>query len=162
MTSRSMYRRLAVGAASALAAVSLSACSGDGNAPQDPEEVPDIRGDDDLTDPFTGAYDAEFAEDMSVYAGQEVTLSAEVAEVFSPQVFSITAPDGGEVEPALVVAEQAPDLLVEGDQVTVAATPIEGFDAESILGDDVEAADVEDWDDEVYLAAEIVETVTAG
>jgi hypothetical protein len=148
--------RLVVAGLSAFTALSLSACGEGVNETQDPEPVPDVRGEDDLTDPFTGAYDEEFAEDMSVYSGQEVTLTAEVDEVFSAEVFSITSPDGSDVEPALVVAEDAPDSLDAGTPVVVAATPVDDFDPASIPGD-VDPADVEAWAGEEYLSAEVVE-----
>jgi hypothetical protein len=148
--------RLLVAGLSAAAAFSLSACGEGVNETQDPEPVPDVRGEDDLTDPFTGAYDEEFAEDMSAYSGQEVTLTAQVDEVFSAEVFSITSADGGDVEPALVVAEDAPDSLEAGSPVVVAATPVEDFDPAGVPGD-VNPADLGEWDGEEYLRAQTVE-----
>jgi hypothetical protein len=148
--------RLVVAGLSAVTALSLSACGEGLNETQDPEPVPDVRGEDDLTDPFTGAYDEEFAEDMSVYTGQEVTLTAQVDEVFSTEVFSITAPDGGDVEPALVVAEDVPDSLEAGTPVVVAATPVEDFDPAAVPGD-VDPGDVGEWEGEEYLEAQVVE-----
>lgn len=153
-------RRLAIGGVAALSALSLAACAAEGNAPQDPEDVTDVRGEDDLTDPFTGAYDAAFNEDMTAYVGQEVTLSASVDEVFAPQAFTITSPDGSDVDPALVVAEQAVDGLEPGQQVTVAATPFDDFELgalEARLGADLDDAAFEPFEDATYLSAGIVE-----
>ncbi len=162
-------RRLA-GPALALAVAltgGLVGCSNDlddrATTPELEAEVPDIRGPEDHQDPYTGLLDARFVEDLPAYEDLEVTVVASVAEVLSPRIFSITSPDGTEVDPVLVVTtDAAADIEPEaGDHLVVAATPVRGFDAEAVveeLGLDLGAQQLENWEDETYLVATIVET----
>ena len=150
--------RLIAGAVAS--AATLTACSNGVNEPQDPAQVPDVRGEDDPTDVFTGAYDAEFREDMSVYTGQEVTLTAQVDELLAPAAFSITSEGGGDVEPLLVIAEDGIEGLQEGWSVTVAATPFDEFDPAEVEGRidvDLDEDELKEWEGEPYLIASIVE-----
>ncbi len=146
----------------ALAGAGLSGCAvseEEALEPTSPVEVPDLRGEGDLDDPYSGVLDAEFYEDLPAYAGQEVTLLAEVAEVFSPRAFTVTAPDDAEVGEVLVVAtSDAGDVEPEaGSQVYVAATPMDSFQAGVVveeLGLDVDAAELAEWDEQAFLVAE--------
>jgi len=156
----------AFGVALALAGAGLAGCSGEkdgrATAPELEAQVPDIRGPDDLTDVYTGFLDARFVEDLPAYEGQEVTVLAAVAEVFSPRTFSVTSPDEAEIDPVLVVTTTAAaeELPRPGEEVVVAATPFADFDAESVVreaGLGIGAAALQDWDDETYLLATIVE-----
>jgi hypothetical protein len=131
-------------------------------APQLETTVPDIRGADDIDDVYIGLLDERFVEDLPAYEDQEVTLLAEVAEVLSPRVFSMTSADGSDVEPVLVVTTgAAADLAPEtGDDVVVAATPEGELDPQALVEDlhlDVDPARLQDWEDEVYLLASIAE-----
>jgi hypothetical protein len=148
------------------AVFSLTACGDPGvNEVEDPEEVPDVRGEDDPTDIFTGAYDSEFREDMTAYTGQEVTLTAEVDEVLSPEAFSITSPDGEDVEPLLVLADGSSGAVEAGSAVTIAATPFDEFDpaeAEQQIEVDLEDDLYADWEGEPFLVATTVESGTRG
>ncbi|GAA4753372.1 hypothetical protein GCM10023328_40790 [Modestobacter marinus] len=123
-------------------------------------DVPDIRGEDDFTDPYTGEYDEQFREDVDVYAGTEVTVTAQVDDVLGPNSFTIVGPDDTSVEPLLVlVADEVPDLEA-GLPVTVAATAAQEFDVaevETQLGVDLEDEQYEEWEDQPFLLATIVE-----
>lgn len=153
--------RIGVLSALAVAMSTVSGCSSDWepSAPDAGEDVPDIRGEDNFADPYTGEYDEDFAEDIESYDGLEVTLEAEVAEVISPWTFVVTAPDAADVPPLLVVYPEEAELA-EGDTVIVAATPDEGFDLQEVedaLGTDLDDDAYDEWADEVYLRASNVE-----
>jgi hypothetical protein len=148
----------------ALTGAGLSGCAADdgASAPDLEVQVPDVRGPEDLDDPYSGVLDAAFYEDLPAYAGQEVTLLAEVAEVISPRVFTITSPDDEEVGEVLVVATQdAGDVDPEaGQALLVAATPVDSFEAGVVteeLGLDVGADQLEEWDEQPFLVAEILQ-----
>ncbi|MGY1712683.1 hypothetical protein ACI8AC_24545 [Geodermatophilus sp. SYSU D00758] len=165
MPARRRTARVAVATGGAALALALGACGDDAAPPNNPDlepGTPDIRGEDDLKDPYTGDYDSEFAEDLEAYNGQEVTLDAQVGEVVTQRVFTIESPPGaGDAEPALVVAEQDVTDLAPGIAVVVAATPEDDFELSALeqeLGVDLPEEDLEEWDGEVYLAASVVET----
>jgi hypothetical protein len=152
----------------ALAGAGLSGCAEDdgASAPELEAEVPDIRGEADLDDPYTGVLDAAFYEDLPAYAGQEVTLLAEVAEVFSPRVFTLTAPGDAEVGDVLVVATaDAGDVDPQaGRSLVVAATPVDSFEAGVVVDElalDVDAAELEEWDERTFLVAEVLQPAAA-
>ena len=152
-----------------LTGAGLSACGDEDDnalAPNSPVEVPDLRGEGDLDDPYSGVLDAEFYEDLPAYAGQEVTLLAEVAEVFSPRVFTLTAPGDAEVGDVLVVAtEDAGDVDPQaGRSLVVAATPVDSFEAGVVVDElalDVDAAELEEWDERTFLVAEVLQPAAA-
>jgi hypothetical protein len=149
-----------------LAGGGLSACGGEeddnARAPFDPVELPDIRGAEDIDDPYRGLLDAAFREDLDAWDDIEVTLLAEVADVLSPQVFTVTSPEDDQVDPVLVVATRAAaDVDVQpGSALLIAATPDKDFDAEAAVTEldlDVEADDLEEWDDDAVLVATVLE-----
>lgn len=142
------------------ASVSLTACGGNPEQPDLGEDVADVRGPGDLADPYDGPYDDDFHTDVEAYADQEVTLSAAVDQVVSPVAFTITGPDGEEVEPLLVVSTEPVEGLQPGDDLLVAATPQRELDIpelESALGTDLEDELYEEWEGEPYLTASIVQ-----
>jgi hypothetical protein len=150
----------ALAAVLALSGAVLTGCAGvdDGaSAPQLETEVPDVRGAEDPDDPYRGLLDARFAEDLPAYFGQEVTVHAAVADVLSPRVFTVTSPEGDEVEPLLVVATAGAGAEPStGEELVIAATPTDEFDAEAVVEDldlDIDPAELEEWDDEAYLVA---------
>ena len=156
----------ALAAVLTLSVIGLSGCAGqdDDNplAPTAPVELPDIRGADDLDDPYSGVLDEAFREDLDAYDGIEVTLLVEVAEVVSSRVFSVTSPVDDDVDPVLVVTTEAAGELEpeSGDQLLLAAEPVDEFDAEVVaeqLRVDLDAEAVDEWDDETFLVATIVE-----
>jgi len=165
-THRSSPYRPGAAAVLALTAAGLVACSGeDDDNPSAPEletQVPDVRGSEDLDDPYRGLLDAAFREDLEAYVDQEVTLLADVAEVVSPRVFAVTSPDGGEVDPVLVVATaDAGDVDPQvGQSLVIAATPVRDLEAGTVVeeqGLDVQQQQLEEWDGEPYLVAAILE-----
>ena len=149
----------------ALTGAGLSACADEDDnalAPNSPVEVPDIRGPEDLDDPYTGVLDAKFYEDLPAYTGQEVTLLAEVVEVLSPRVFTVTSPDDPDVGPLLVVGtEEAGDVDPEaGQSLVIAATPGDEFDPEVVaeeLALDIDHEPLEEWEGEPFLIGEVLE-----
>lgn len=155
---------------SALAAVLvlagvLSGCAGtddDALAPDLEAEVPDIRGPEDLDDPYVGYLDAAFREDLDAYSGQEVTLVADVVEVVSERVFTVGSPGDDEVEPVLVLATaDAGDTGPRpGESLVLAATPVQDLDVAAAvedLGLEVDPGQLEDRDGETYLLTTILE-----
>ena len=141
------------------ASASLTACGGNPEQPDLGEDLADVRGPEDLADPYDGPYDADFHTDVEAYADQEVTLSAAVDQVVSPVAFTITGPDGEEVEPLLVVSTEPITGLEPGDDLLVAATPHRELDIpelESVLGSALEDELYEEWEGEPYLTATIV------
>jgi poly-beta-hydroxyalkanoate depolymerase len=129
--------------------------------PSSKPAVPDVRGAEDLDDPYSGVLDAAFHEDLEAYANQEVTLLADVAEVVSPRVFTVTSPDDPEVRPVLVVAtEDAEDVDPQaGASLLLAATPVDSFEAEVVVDElalDVQPEQLEEWEEQTFLDAEIL------
>jgi hypothetical protein len=125
-------------------------------------EVPDIRGPEDPDDPYSGALDESFREDLDVWSGQEVTLLATVEEVLSPRTFTVGAPIGPEIEPVLVVV--ADDVTAAepegGENWVIAATPVEGFELEEVseaLAIDLPEDEYEEWEGETFLLATVLE-----
>lgn len=158
--------RRGLAAVLALAGVGLSACTGtDANNPMAPDleaEVPDIRGPEDLDDPYRGHLDAAFREDLEAYAAEEVTVLAGVAEVLSPRAFTVTSPDGEDVEPVLVVSTaEAGDVDPQaGQALVIAAVPVRDLQAAVVVEDldlDVDESRLEEWDGDTFLVATIVE-----
>ncbi len=164
------FRRLArpaLAAVLALTGAGLSACSGtDEDNPLAPhleaEAVPDLRGPEDPDDPYQGLLDAAFREDLEAYAREEVTVLADVAEVVSPRVFTISAPDGSEVDPVLVVTTAAAGDVdpQEGQSLVLAAVPVRDLQAAVVVDEldlDIDEGQLEDWDGDTFLVATIVE-----
>ncbi|WP_116452309.1 hypothetical protein [Blastococcus litoris] len=149
----------------ALSGVALAGCGDDlddqATAPELEAAVPDIRGEDDVTDVYTGLLDERFVEDLPAYEDQEVTVLGEVAEVLSPRVFSLTSIDESDVDQVLVVTTAAADARPEpGAELVVAATPETDLDAQAVVTEldlDVDADELGEWEDEAYLVATIVE-----
>lgn len=155
---------LVLAAVLSVSGVGLTACGEDENAlaPESPVEVPDIRGPGDIDDAYSGVLDAAFIEDLDAYTGIEVTLLAEVAETVSPRVFTVTSPQAEEVEPVLVVTTEDAEGTepAAGDRLVMAATPVDGFDAEVVADElelDLAPEQLEGWDDEVFLVSTVLE-----
>ena len=154
---RRTSRAIVIAAATA-GTVVLAGCGDDETAtdPELEEGVADVRGSEDLADPYTGVYDEQIAEDIEAYQGQEVTLRGDVGQVLGPSAFTLTAPEGEDVAPLLVVSEQPVEGLTAGGSVTVAATPRGDFDpaeVESELDLELDEAAYEEWDGDTYLTA---------
>ncbi|TFV79331.1 hypothetical protein E4P39_01405 [Blastococcus sp. CT_GayMR19] len=157
---------LVLAAALALTGAGLSGCA-DGTddsamAPDLEPEVPDIRGEDELDDPYRGLLDAAFVEDLPAYDTQEVTVLAAVDEVLSPRSFTVTSPSDSEVGPVLVVtAEKAAEFEPgAGDELILAATAANEFDADAVAEDyglTLDSEQYEEWNGEMFLVATIIQ-----
>ena len=159
---RTRHRGPRLATAVALSAtVVLSACSSNPEQPETGSDAPDIRGDGDLEDPYDGPYTPDFHDDVEAYVDQEVTLAAAVDTVVSPVAFTITGPDGADVDPLLVLIEEPVPGLEPGVDVVVAATAQDEFevsDLEAWADEAVPEEPYEEWEGEPYLAATEVST----
>ncbi|WP_158041220.1 hypothetical protein [Kocuria sp. CNJ-770] len=107
-------------------------------------------------DTFIGNYDQDFYDESETYAGQEVTLSAEVTETLSTDTFVIAGASGTAVDPLLIVEEQEIPPLDDGQVVQVTGTVAQDFDiaaTEDELGIDLEDELYADYEGEPYLMA---------
>lgn len=157
---RPLGRRTAAALVVAATAVALPACSEDDPEPSAGDEVPDVRGPDDLDDVFNGPYSADLREDLEGYDGQEITVEGTVDQVLSPSAFTLGPPDGGEVESVLVLVEEGASAPEAGDDVVVAATAQDEFSSDDVgaeldLPEDDGAFD--EWEGDAYLRATLVE-----
>ncbi len=157
-TSRSR-RRVGLKAVTALlltGTTALSACTENPQQPETGSDAPDIRGSEDLEDPYDGPYTTDFHSDVEAYVDQEVTLEASVDRVVSPVAFTITGPDGEHVAPLLVVTDDPLPDLQAGQDVVVAATPRDDFAVTAVedrRDADVPGVPYEEWEGEPYLSA---------
>ena len=152
---RAPDRRAAIALALVVTAA-LPACADNPQQPETGSDAPDIRGPGDLEDPYDGPYTADFHTDVEAYVDQEVTLEASVDRVVSPIAFTITGPDGQDVEPLLVVADEPLPDLEAGQEVVVAATPQDDFEVSAVedqLDAHVPPEPYEEWEGEPYLSA---------
>lgn len=153
--------RLVAGSMLAVAALGITACSeteGDekGASIEDvQEEDSDFASADNFYD---GAYDSDFADDMDSYVGQEVTLSAEVAEVVSDKAFSIA---GGDVEALLIVGAESQNDIEPGQLVKVTGTVKKALtvtELEDELQFELDDNLFIDWEGEPYVVATKVDS----
>lgn len=96
---------------------------------------------------------SDFA-DLRPYVGQEVTVTAEVAGLQSPQAFTITPEEGAGGEPLLVVHEQR-EPVNENLPVTVAGT-VRIFNAQDVLLGAEDTARLVQYDGQPYIDADRV------
>lgn len=162
---RSLGRRTAAAVFVVVTAVTLPACSEDDPEPSAGDEVPDVRGSEDLDDVFNGPYSADLREDLEGYDGQEITVEGTVDRVLSPVAFTLGPPDGDDAEPVLVVVEEAATAPEAGEDVVVAATAQDEFRTDEVgaeldLLEDDET--FEEWEGDPYLRASLVEPAPAG
>ncbi|MGY1683222.1 hypothetical protein [Geodermatophilus sp. SYSU D01176] len=159
MSASRSRRRARLGAVTALllaGTAALSACTENPQQPATGSDASDIRGPEDLEDPYDGPYTADFHTDVEAYVDQEVTLEASVDRVVSPIAFTITGPDGEDVAPLLVVVDDPLPDLQAGQDVVVAATPQDDFAVSAVedrLGAHVPEEPYEEWEGEPYLSA---------
>ncbi|MFI7496639.1 hypothetical protein ACH9D2_18215 [Kocuria sp. M4R2S49] len=105
---------------------------------------------------YVGPYDQPFYDQSETYAGQEVTLSAEVTETLSTDTFVIGGAAGTTVDPLLIVEEQEVPALDDGQVVEVTGTVQQDFDiaaAEEQLGIDLEDELYADYVGQPYIMA---------
>ena len=162
---RSLGRRTAAAVFVAVTAVALPACGEDDPESSAGDEVPDVRGSEDLDDVYNGPYSADLREDLEGYDGQEITVEGTVDRVLSPVAFTLAPPEGEDAEPVLVVVQEAATAPEAGSDVVVAAVAQDEFrsdevDAELDLPEDDET--FEEWEGDPYLLASLVEPAPAG
>ncbi|MDK1348961.1 hypothetical protein QNO09_38080 [Streptomyces sp. 378] len=101
-----------------------------------------------------------FWRDPDRWAGEEVTVSAEVKEVVNEDAFTIAGTAEADVDELLVVSADTTGVE-EGDLAKVTGTVKENFnpaDAEEDVGADWENEIFADWVNEHYIQAISVET----
>ncbi|MGY1780621.1 hypothetical protein [Geodermatophilus sp. SYSU D01036] len=135
----------------------LAACGTDtagAGAGPDVADVPLIE------EPYIGPYDTSFAAEVDTRVGQVVSLSADVAQVLTPEAFTIAAADDPTVEELLVVGATGDTALSPEKTVEVTGTVQESFtvrEAEAELRADLDDALFAEWEQEPYLIADSVE-----
>ncbi|WP_424346989.1 hypothetical protein [Kocuria sp. CH-021] len=105
---------------------------------------------------YVGPYDQAFYDESETYAGQEVTVSAEVTETLSTDTFVIAGAEETAVDPLLIVEEQEIPPLDDGQVVEVTGTVAQDFDiaaTEEELGIDLEDDLYADYVGEPYIMA---------
>ncbi|THJ66559.1 hypothetical protein E8P82_08900 [Arthrobacter echini] len=148
--------RLMTAGVFAVAGLALAGCNTEG--PEEGVDVEDIsEGDVASSSPaaetpmagegYSGLYDQNFYDEAraDAYAGQEVTVSAEVTETLSDDTFVIAGTANTAVDPLLIVEEEEIPPVDVGQVVQVTGTVMQDFDvaaAEEMLGIDL--------DDELY------------
>lgn len=151
----------------AVAGLGLAGCNTAG--PEEGTDVEDITegevlesspapqdGEAELSTGYVGPYDQAFYDESETYAGQQVTVSAEVTETLSTDTFVIAGAAGTAVDPLLIVEEQEVPALDDGQVVEVTGTVAQDFDvaaAEEELGIDLEDELYADYVGEPYLMA---------
>ena len=150
--SRSMRMRN-VFAAIAIAVLPIAACSddqavGDAGVPVEGAEQPGVG------EAGEGGAAQESLEDR---LGQYVQLTGEVAEVISPNAFTLGGDEIGE-NPVLVVGAEVPTDLTEGERVQVSGTvkqfQVRGYEADLDL--DLVDQEFEDFDGDPAIQADLV------
>lgn len=114
---------------------------------------------------YNGVYDQTFYDGADAYAGQEVTVSAEVTENISTDTFVIGGADGTAVDPLLIVEESEVPSMVEGEVVQLTGTVQQDFDvvaAEELLGLELEDELYADYVGEPYLSITSGEVIDEG
>lgn len=110
---------------------------------------------------FNERFDQSFYDELNIYFGEDVTLTAQIEKVLSPHAFTITGADDASADPLLVVhAEELPPL--EPQTPVVVGGPVrEYFDLAAVeeeLGEDLDDSLFENWQNEPFLLAERAET----
>lgn len=139
----------------------MAACTESPDQREVGSQAADIRGSDDLADPYDGPYSRDFHTDVQAYVGQDVTLEAAVERIVSPIAFTVTGPGGEEVEPILVISRREVADLQPGQEVVIVAVPHDGFELSSLEEElDVELPEepYEEWEGEPYLRGDAVDT----
>ena len=126
------------------------------------ESSPAPENDPATEDTFNGAYDQDFYDERETYAGQEVTLSAEVNDVLDDDAFVIAGTAETTVDPLLVLYNMDQIDIEEGQVVEVTGTVQEAFDLPTIEDEtqkDLEDDLYQDYDQQPYLEATDVQLI---
>ncbi len=164
--------RLMTAGVFAVAGLALAGCNTEG--PEDGVDVEDIsEGDVASSSPaaetpmadetpmagmgYSGLYDQNFYDEAraDAYAGQEVTVSAEVTETLSDDTFVIAGTANTAVDPLLIVEEEEIPAVEVGQVVQVTGTVMQDFDvaaAEEKLGIDLDDEAYADFVGEPYVS----------
>lgn len=154
-----------------MAALGLSACSGDTAGPEESTSVEDVVEEDDAAaddvdvdsavDPYVGTYDSTFYDDYDSFVGESVTVSAEVNEIISPNAFTIAGTDDTTVDELLIVHNLDAGEVEQGLTVAVTGFVEESFDVASTeeeLDIDLDDALFTDWEEERFIDATELDT----
>lgn len=148
------FRVAAVGVAAA-ATLLLGAC-GDTAGSEAGTDVQDIQQETDAV----GVFDQPDFGDPMEFVGQEVTVSAEVNDIISPEAFTIAGTLQTSAEELLIVHDGSVVLGDNSVAVMVTGTVQERFDlvgAEEFVGGDLDDGLYVDYDGEPYIQAETIE-----
>ena len=170
----SWLTKLAVVGIFPLAALSLTGC--DTSGPEEGADVEDIVEENESVDdgvveddaieddvvggPFVydGIYDQTFYDDYENYVGEEVTVSADVNEIVSPESFTISGTASTTVDALLIVGATAD--VEEGEAVQVTGIVRQAFDLPTVeedMGLDLEDELFGDFEAQNYIEASSVE-----
>lgn len=159
---RRTLRRSGAAALAASAALVLGGC-GDTAGPETGTDVKDIQeeggavGDDGGAGGGADGDDGGVFEDPQSFAGQEVTVSAEVSEIVGPNAFTIGADNA---EPLLVVHDGSSAPTVD-TPIQVTGTVMKSFalpDEEEFFDADFDDPLFVDYDGEPYVRAGAIDT----
>jgi hypothetical protein len=165
--------RLAVATALALSPLGLAACGDDDSEPEaltvpaeEATEEDEGLGETDPGPTYEGLYDRSFVEEIQVYVGEEVVLSAGVEALLSPEAMVIAGAADSGVPPLLVLTSEGLDVQEGLSDIEVAGTVLGSFsttDAEADLGVDLDDELLAPFEGEPYLVADSVgEIVSTG
>lgn len=161
--------RTAAGGVLAFSALSLAAC-GDTAGPEtgtDVEDVNEAAEEEEVAanEPYEGAYDTGFYDQIPDIEGQTATVSADVNEIIDPSAFTIAGTDDTSVDELLVVSATEVSGLQPDLTVAVTGTVHTDFDLPTVeeeLGVDLDDALFEEYEQQAYISATSVDTsVTA-
>ena len=154
--------RTAVAAIAAVSTLGLTACSDTAGA-EAGADVEDVAEEESLDEGlYEGPYDTDFYDGVDEYVGEQVTLSADVNEVITPESFTMACTDDTTVEPLLVVGATGDAQLAPETTVEVTGTVQESFvitEVEEELGVDLDDALFAEWEQEPYVVADNVEVL---
>lgn len=150
ITRNRTLRRGGAAAVVASATLVLGGC-GDTAGPETGTDVEDIQ------EEGAAGVDAEIFGDPQSFAGQQVTVSAEISEIIGPNAFTIADENA---EPLLVVYDGRPSVNMD-TPVQVTGTVIKTFalpEAEGFAGADFEDEPFVGYNGEPYIQASSLDT----
>ncbi|MGY1608429.1 hypothetical protein [Geodermatophilus sp. SYSU D00700] len=154
--------RVAVAAFAAVSTVGLSACSDTAGSETGTDVEDVVEEESAVAEAYEGPYDTDFHEGLGEYTSEQVTLSADVDEVITPEAFTIAGADDTTVDSLLVVGAAGDAQLSPETTVEVTGTVQERFviaEAEEDLGVDLDDALFAEWEQEPYVVADDVEVL---
>lgn len=164
LQTRPTVRRAAAVATAVLIALPVSACNQDDGAVDTDDAVEAT--DDDTTereagaDPESLSFD-EVSDDLAARAGEEVTVTAQVDDVVTDQVFTVTSLDGITLEPIVVVGAETEEVVEADTAIRVTGVVADTFvltDVEDTVGIQLDDEILGDFEDRPYLEATHIET----